>query len=158
MAALVFWLVGMVFTVFASIVVNVTPALFHVCIFFEELIFSGVQRGARRLLSIGELTLASGVVWMLLALIPGLLFLAPYSGVPLALLICGSMGAVWGLSVGYQAAAREVVHQLRQPAALPHHVPGYTDPASGSNVPPDTDVSELWDQGIFLGQGREHRP
>ena len=157
MIGVVFWIVGIVLTIFVSVIVHVTPALFQICIFVERLIFGGAQRATARLLSIGELTLASALVWGLGGAVVGLVFLGPFIGVGWGALVLGSMGLVWGLSVGYQAAIQEIAHQLRRPGALPHQIPGYLgfaqEPQNG--YPQEVSLEALFGSGVILGEARE---
>lgn len=160
MVGVVFWLVGVAITVLFSIFIHVTPALFQICIFFERLIFAGVQRTTQRPLSIGELTLASSLVWGVGAALVGLVFLAGIVGQVTSAVAVGSIGLIWGLSVGYQAAVQEVAHQLRQPGALEYHHPGSLVSRSHEGQPMDPDLrprDDMWLEGIFLGEAREQR-
>lgn len=159
MVGVALWLVGIVLTAAFSVFVHVTPALFHVCIFFERLIFALVQRTTSRLVSIGELTLLSGVVWGVGGALLGMVFLSGMVGAMTGALALGSMGIVWGLSVGYQAAVQEVAHTLRQPGSLEYHRPGSL--SSGFDVTEPTSFNpsadDSWLEGIFLGEAREQR-
>lgn len=154
------WFVGILLTAAFSVLVHVTPALFHVCIFFERLIFALVQRTTSRLVSIGELTLVSGFVWGMGGALIGMVFLSGVVGAATGALALGSMGVVWGLSVGYQAAVQEVAHTLRRPGSLEHHRPGSLSSGTDEVVQASPDFStrdDSWLEGIFLGEAQEQR-
>lgn len=159
MVGFAFWVVGVIVATALSLLVHVTPALFHISIFFERLIFGAAQRLVARPLAIGELTLVSGLAWAGGTALLGWVFLAGVVGSSSALLIAGSMGLVWGLSVGYQAAVQEVAHYLRQPGVLEHHRPGYlgSQAASNGSQAPSMSVDDLWHEGIILGEAREQQ-
>ena len=160
MVGVMFWVVGIILTAALSVLVHVTPALFQICIFFERLIFALAQRTTHRLVSIGELTLVSGLVWGVGGALVGMVLLSGIVGTVTGALAVGSMGAIWGLSVGYQAAVQEVAHVLRNPGVLEHHRPGSLTSGldEAQSTPPDLGApDDIWLEGIFLGEAREQR-
>ena len=144
-------LVGIIIVGAIALVVQMVPAVFHLCIFIERFIFMAAAQVSNRLLNIGLLTLISGLVWAAAAAILGTPFLSPYfgSGVTVWLLLAGGL---WGLIIGHQAALLEYAHQIRRPGAIRRELPGSLPPSSVSAYTSEKSLEELLLEGTILGE------
>lgn len=145
-------LIGSLIVGAISVVIQLIPALFQLCILIERFIFMTVAQLTNRLLNIGLLTLISGVLWAAAAALIGTPLLAMYvgSGAAVWLIIAGG---VWGIVTGHQAALLEVAEQLRRPGVLTQELPGYLPAASTqSQYSTDKPLEELWSEGVILGE------
>ena len=152
-----FWMLMQVVTLLIAvpflILTHLVPALFQVCIWLTLPAFTFIVQLAGRQLARGALIVLSSLLWGggTLVFMPILDWLLPSL---VAGLILFGVGGMWGLSVGYQAALRWELDQLRLPDTDPGRqfsLPPHWFGSTATSQDPRT-MDELVNDGIILGQ------